>query len=294
MDDSMRWNLGEGDEISPGRFALSSLGGGHRYEAYLAWDEDLHHVVVAKLIRPHLANNETVLRAMETEARMIRTLQHPVLLRCFDLVMERPRPHLVLEHLEGPRLSTLLRKQRRLALEQIIPLGVGVASALVYMHNHGFVHLDVKPRNIIMCAPPRLIDMSVARSFDDARAAVQPIGTDPYMAPEQCHPGLYGWMGPKCDVWGWGATLYEAATGTLPFPRVPKASKIADRFPQLHLEPAPMGPDIPPALSELVMACLNKVPDDRPDQATVTAELEKLMTALPKRIVLSRLRPRAR
>jgi serine/threonine protein kinase len=293
-NEATQWAFEEGAEIAAGRYALSLLGGGHRFEAYLAWDDELHHVVVAKLLRPHLVTRASALAGLRAEAEAIWTLQHPVLLRCFDLVTDGPRPHLVLEHLEGPRLSTLLRRGGRLAIEQVVPLGVQVASALVYMHNRGYVHLDVKPRNIIMGAPPQLIDLSVARRIEDARRAVDPIGTDAYMAPEQCRPAALGPMGPQSDVWGWGVTMYEALTGATPFPRVSGATSESDRFPQLHLEPAPFPKDIPPPLRDLVGSCLRQRPEERPDQRDVTAELETLMAALPRRIVLSRLRPRIR
>src|SRR5687767_10597047 len=128
----------------------------------------MHTLVVAKLLRPHLVDDAHALRGLKKEAAMITGLDHPVLMRGFGAVKEGERPHLVLEHLEGPRLSTLLRQQRRLALEQAIPLGVQLSSALIFMHNQGVVHLDVKPRNIIMGAPPRLIDLSIARTFADA------------------------------------------------------------------------------------------------------------------------------
>lgn len=294
MDEHTRWRFEEGEEIAPGRYALSLLGGGHRYEAYLAWDDDLHHLVVAKLVRPHLVESDSAVAGLLAEADVVATLRHPALLRSFDVVTEGPRPHLVLEHLEGPRLSTLLRKQKRLAIEQALPLGVQLASALVYMHNHEHVHLDLKPRNVIMGAPPRLIDLSVARSFDRARSARDPIGTDAYMAPEQCQPRLLGGMGPEADVWGWGVTIYEAVTGTLPFPQIPEADAAAERFPQLHLDPAAPDRDVPAPLADLVMSCLAAQPGERPTMWEVAAALEPLVAALPRRVVLSRLRPRIR
>ena len=287
-----RWNFDEGDEIVPGRHALQLLGGGHRYEAYLAWDDELHSIVVAKLLRPNLVEDEGPLKGLRAEGDMLMALNHPVLMRAFDVVSSGPRPHLVLEHLEGPRLSTLLRKQKRLALEQAVSLGQQLSSALIYMHNKGFVHLDVKPRNTIMSGPPRLIDLSVGRSLSRAAQADEPIGTDAYMAPEQVQPRLMGGMGPKSDVWGWGTTMYEAITGTLPFPRVPDAQAQADRFPQLYLEPMPLPHDIPEQLGQVVMSTLAKRPDERPTQTQVAFALEPLAAAMPRRIVLSRFRPR--
>jgi len=138
---------------------------------------------------------------------MLRRLNHPVLLRCFDAVLDGSRPHVVLEHLEGPRLSTLLRKYGRLPMEQLLPLALEVCSALQYLSTEAVVHLDVKPSNIIMGAPPRLIDLSIARSIDEAVALDSSVGTDDYMAPEQCEPTAGSGPGPAADVWGLGVTI---------------------------------------------------------------------------------------
>lgn len=291
MTTAPSWELQEGDEITSERYALQLLGGGHKYEAYLAWDEEMQSVVVAKLLRPHLVEQGSALRTLRAEADALMGLNHPVLLRCFGVVDQGSKPHLVLEHMEGPRLSTLLRKQKRLALDQVIPLGLQLSSALHYMHRKEMVHLDVKPKNIIMGAPPRLIDLSIARSFERARTVNEPIGTDAYMAPEQCEPKLVGGMGPRSDVWGWGVTMYESITGVLPFPKVDHDAKDSDRFPQLHLDPTGFGPETPPRLAELVMSCLEKRPENRPQQSDIAGHLEPLIAALPRRIVLSRFRP---
>ena len=288
------WALQEGDEIVTGRHALKLLGGGHRYEAYLAWDEEMLSLVVAKLLRPNLVNSESALRTLAAEASATSILNHPVLLRSFGAQLDGPRPHLVLEFLEGPRLSTLLRHQGSLALEQAIPLGVQLASALHYMHRKDMVHLDVKPRNIIMGAPPRLIDLSIARTTEEAKATTHPVGTDAYMAPEQCEPRLVGPMGPRSDSWGWGVTMYEAVTGSLPFPKVENPNDEVAGLPQLHLDPRPLDADTPPALAELVLSTLEKRPENRPTQAEIAARLEPFVEAMPRKVVLSRLKPRLR
>ena len=292
MTETSGWALAEGEEITPGRYGLQLLGGGYQYEAYLAWDEEMQSLVVVKLLRPHLVSSESAIRTMRREADALALLSHPVLMRGFGAVTEGPRPHLVLEHLEGPRLSMLLRKQKRLELEQAIPLGRQLSSALHYMHGKQMAHLDVKPRNIIMGGPPRLIDLSVARTFERARRAVEPIGTDAYMAPEQCEPKLMGGMGPEADVWGWGITMYEAVTGVLPFPKLDLDPSEGNRWPQLHLDPAPLGPDVPEHLALLIMSTLEKRPENRPPQRDIFDLLEPLVASLPRRIVLSSFRPR--
>ena len=286
------WGFEQGDEITPRFLAMKTLGGGHSYEVYLAQDVHRLALVVVKLLRPHLVDNEREKRSLGREIEVLERLSHPVIVRSFGSGLDAGIPHVVLEHLEGPHLSRLIRKHP-LALEQIIPLAVQVASALHYMAAEGMVHLDVKPRNIIMGAPPRLIDMSVARDLEAAGRISGAIGTDPYMAPEQCDPTRAG-IGPPADVWGLGATLFHAVARRLPFPRAKEASKDLpeERWPQLVREPDPLPDDTPRVLGELILDCMAPEPGDRPEAADVIARLDPLVATLPSRPVLRRLRPR--
>ena len=288
-----RWGFEQGDEIYPGRHAVRLLGGGSRYEAYLAWDDALYSLVVVKVLRPHRVEDSSALEGLAAEARNLRTLQHPVILRCFGSVLEGPRPHLVLEFLEGPRLSTLLRRHGPLALEQLVPLGVQLCSALHYMHSRRMLHLDVKPQNIIMGAPPRLIDLSIARTLAEAAALDHAVGTDVYMAPEQCNPPATGTPGSEADVWGIGATLFEACSGYLPFPEGTddESAPAEQRWPQIVDEPAPLPREVPPVVAEPILACLARDPADRPTAAELAGMLEPLVGSLPKP-VLGRFKPR--
>jgi serine/threonine protein kinase len=289
-----RWGFEQGDEIVPGLHALKRLGGGHRYEAYLAFDDRLYTVVVAKVVRPHLVADPHTLGGLRTEARMLDRLDHPVILRSFGGELDGTRPHLVLEHLEGPRLSTLIRRYGPLPVEQLVPLGVQLCSAIHYLRQEGVVHLDIKPSNVIMGAPPRLIDLSVAQSAAEAGAMRRPVGTDPYMAPEQCDPDALGPVGPPADVFGLGVTLYRAGTGERPFSRAPEDPKRPeDRWPQLVEDPAPPNDRLPPAVAEPIMACLAAEPSQRPQPAEIAAALERVLEGLPKPR-LSRMKPRLR
>jgi eukaryotic-like serine/threonine-protein kinase len=240
------WGFAEGDVIAPGRHAISLLGGGRRYEAYLVWDDTLHALVVVKVVRPEQTGDADTLAGMAGEAEALARLAHPSLVRCFDAVLDGERPHLVLELLDGPRLSTLERRYG-VVVEQLLPLALQLCSALHYMARRGYAHLDVKPRNIIMSSTPKLIDLSVARTFDGARRTRLPIGTDAYMAPEQCDPLLFGTIDERTDVWGLGVTLYEALAGRRPFPPGDERSaELRERFPQVAHAPDPFPDDVLP------------------------------------------------
>ena len=293
--DPTRWGFQEGDEIIPGRFALRRLGGGWDYEAYLTWDDHLHALVVAKCLRPHLVGDAHAMRGLVREADLLMRLRHPVVVRGFDAVTDGERPHLVMEHLEGPNMSSLIRRYGPLALEQLLPLALQICSAIHYLAAEGLVHLDIKPRNIIMGAPPRLIDLSVARTLERAKKITGQVGTDAYMAPEQCDP-TRATIGPAADVWGLGATLYHGATGVVPFPR-PGYDRERDehvpsvRFPQLHSDPQPFPKRFPEVVADPIRACLHKDPEQRPSVDDVIHAIEPLVAELPTKPVLRRGRP---
>ena len=285
------WEMQEGDEIAPGLIALQLLGGGTRYEAFLAFDEQLHHATVAKMLRPHLIEDEGALRAFRDEAQLLASLNHPAIARLLRAAIDHERPHILLEFVEGPRLSTLIRRGH-LETEQAASLAVEVASALHYLHGLGVVHLDVKPKNLIMGAPPRLIDLSIARSLETAASLRIPVGTDAYMAPEQCRPEQ-GLVGSAADIWGLGATLHEALRGEPAFPRgsESKGASPAERWPQLERAPAALPVWIPSELSEVTEAALAYEVADRPTARKVAETVEPLLRR-PRRLLLNRLKPR--
>jgi serine/threonine-protein kinase len=287
-----KWGFAEGEAIVPRRSAIKRLGGGYRYEAYLAWDDHLRSLVVVKVVRPGLVDDRRTLRGLAAEVEMLERLDHPVIVRSFGAALEGPRPHVVLEHLEGPRLSTLLRKYGPLPAEQLVPLALQVAAAIHYLGEERVVHLDVKPANIIMGAPPRLIDLSIAETTEDCREIASAVGTDSYMAPEQCLPEATHPIGPAADVWGLGVTLYRAAADKRPFGKGDRDSADpAKRWPQLVEPPAPLDAKIPSGIAEPIIACLAFDPAARPSPGAVADSLEAVLEDLPKPKI-SKLKPR--
>jgi serine/threonine-protein kinase len=155
------------------------------------------------------------------------------------------------------------------------------------------VHLDVKPKNVLMAPPPRLIDLSVARTVEAARATRGAVGTDRYMAPEQTGTGLAREMGHATDVWGLGVTMYESLAGRRPFPDGDPSASGAARFPQLVRGAEPLPRDVPEPLSSLIRASLERRPGDRPTAADIVHELDPLTEAIPPQPILGKVRVRA-
>jgi serine/threonine protein kinase len=285
------WGLRDGDEIAPGRTILRRIGGGRRFEVFLVWDDHRLAMLVAKVLRPDQVEHPQGPHELAREADALDRLGHPVLVRGFDAVLRGRFPHLLIEHLEGPTLWELLEGGRGLSLEQLLPLGLHMASALHYLCGEGMVHLDVKPDNIVMGAPPRLIDLSVTRTVADAAELRHPTGTDAYMAPELCSGGATGTIGAPADVFGLAATLQHALTGAPPWPRADGARESPDpavRFPQLVAPAEPLPRRTPPELAEALSAGLARAPEDRPTASQFAAALEPLVGRLPRRMLLGR------
>lgn len=291
-DEDRGWGFAEGDEITRELTAVRLLGGGSSYEAYAAFDDITYGPVVVKVIRPGRLGDGSSLRGLRREVDSLSRVNHPVVARGLRAVLEGDRPHLVLEAIDGPRLSTLIRKHGRLHPHQYVPLGIEIASALHYFRRADVVHLDIKPSNIIMGSPARLIDLSVARRADEAAALRTPIGTDSYMAPEQCDPPDSGSPGYASDVWGLGTTLYEAVSGDRAFERPRAGQGGPARHPQLDTGPAPLPSSVPEDVAAVVMACLSPHPSDRPQPHEVAEGLQPALASMPKGSILTGWRSR--
>ena len=277
------WGFAEGDAITDDLTAIKLLGGGTTYEAYLAFDDVTYAPTVVKIVRPHRVDDESSLRGLAREVDALSMVNHHVVARGMRAVLDGDRPHVVLEAIDGPRLSTLIRRYGPLPEQQYLPLGIELASALHYFRRRGLVHLDVKPSNVVMGAPARLIDLSVARRVEEAAELDHAIGTDAYMAPEQCDPPASGRPGFASDVWGVGATLFHAIAGYRPFDAGdPDAAAAADRFPQL----ADLAYDLPETIasdvSKIVLACLEPDPADRPLPHELAEGLQPALERAPK------------
>lgn len=263
-------------DLPPGLVGLCELGGGVHHEVWLAYDESRLAPVVVKILRPELVGDADAVASTLREIEVLSQLAHPSIVRLYDFDDGTGRPYLVQEHLDGPTLSALIFRDGPVQLHQLLPLALELAGGVHYLHARGLLHLDVKPSNVIMGAPAKLIDLSLTLDLDTAAALDYPVGSDEYMPPEQCDPVAHGPIGPSADVWSIGATLYRAAVGH-------RAWRFGgdDRWPQLSTPPAPMPDFVPAPVRDLVMECLAFDPADRPTTVELVERIEPLLAALP-------------
>jgi eukaryotic-like serine/threonine-protein kinase len=260
------WMLPAGAQIDPSLVIIESLGGGTRYEVFRAWDRQLFCQVAVKVVRPNRVSDDRVIDGFEREIDLSAGLRHPNLVGLLRWTTAAPRPYLVFEYI-GARTVGAHLDRARVTIPETCLLGIRVLSALHYLHSKEILHLDVKPDNVTMGDPPRLLDLSLARRFSGSLKLRHTMGTGPYMPPEQCD---HGELTPQSDLFALGATLYEAVSGMRPFPPGDEdAPERTARYPQLIEDAYGIENlvEIPPMLARLIMSCLSRDPARRPKSA---------------------------
>ena len=258
-----------------GRYQLLSLAGrGGMAEVYCAVDSRLNRLVAVKVLSKHMAEDRERSQRFEEEARAIAALNHPHICTLHDVGSDGGMHYLVFEYLVGELLSDRLSRGA-LPLPEAIDYATQIADALAHAHEHGIIHLDLKPRNIMLTRTgvklldfgiaelhypdtPKSSGVSLKRNAIDSNSATP--GTRGYMAPEQIEGRE---TDARTDIFGFGVVMYEMLTGRFLFPsRSPTAtasSVLSDNPPPAsQLQPA-----VPPALDFLIARCLARHPSER-------------------------------
>lgn len=230
--------------------------------------------VAIKFLLPEHAARADLVQRFFNEARSINAIRHPHILEIYDFVQQRGPDgpslvYMVMEHLEGEDLRIRLAREKRLAPQAVVHIGVQVAEALATAHDANIIHRDLKPDNIFLCQQPldfvKVLDFGAAKAFGDRPGAdlTRPgvaIGTPEYMAPEQI---LSRNVDGRVDAYALGVVLYELLTGDVPF----SSPNIADVLAMHSRKEAPpmieRGVEVPPALEAIVQRCLEKDPAAR-------------------------------
>jgi len=200
---------------------LELAGRGGMAEVYKATHPILHQVVAIKLMRESIQDDPIMRVFFERESRALRNLDHPNIIKVFDVGKVDNRPYIVMEFIQGNVLGELL-KHGKLSLATATSMLKPICSALDYMHAHGIIHRDIKPGNIMVDTTnpiprPLLMDFGLAKVLGDSSLVSHSMvaGTFAYIAPEQieAQQNIDG----RADIYALGVMTYQLLTGELPF-----------------------------------------------------------------------------
>ncbi|GIF02109.1 hypothetical protein Ari01nite_95730 [Paractinoplanes rishiriensis] len=231
-----------------------------------------------KLLQPSTAAHDEVLRRLHRTVALLAAARHPSLVRVHEVGVHDGRPYVLLDLVEGRRLTDVLAGGP-LPDADLIRVGLGLAGALTAVHGCGLVHRDVKPDNVLLEADgsPRLIDFGLAERVA-GETGDQVAGTLAYTAPERTGM-LHRQADGRADLYSLGVLLYECATGSAPY----SSSDVGELL-RLHAvapvpDPRDAAPALSPALAGIIRKLLAKDPDDRYQSGTgLLADLEAART----------------
>jgi len=249
------------------------LGGGGMSRVFVAEDTALGRSVVVKVLPPEMASGVSIER-FKREITLAARLQHPHIVPLLSAGETGGLPYFTMPFVEGESLRARLARGEEVPLKAAVHLLREVASALAYAHRKGVIHRDIKPENVLITEQHAMVtDFGVAKAIsaathadaDGLTAVGVALGTPAYMAPEQVagDPGTDH----RADIYAFGVIAYELLAGRAPF-----AGRTAQALMAAHVLETPEAISsrrvgVPAELSALVMRCLEKSPDNRPQSA---------------------------
>jgi eukaryotic-like serine/threonine-protein kinase len=260
---------------------IRSVGSGGFSTVFEAQDQTDDKRVALKVFEwpPNTRKDPKFVSAFLRESYELSKLTHPNIVTFRDFGQHGPYYYMVMEFLDGQTLDDLVEKQGALSEESVALVGVEVARALGYLHNHRIIHRDIKPSNIMITrdGDVKLLDFGLAKQITDTTLRMDDeIRATPLFAAPECFRENEPADG-KSDVYSLGTTLYFAATQSNPFEGDTVMAIIANHF-QKHAPPlSKVTAGIHEPLSQLIGQMMSKRKDDRP---TVTELIRTLATML--------------
>ena len=242
------------------------LARGGMAQVYLARDRALDRPVGVKELVPEFATDPSFVERFRREAQAAANLSHPNIVGVYDWGAQDGTYFIVMEYIDGPSLSKVLRTEGPLHPRRAAEIASEVAAGLGFAHSRGVVHRDVKPGNVLLTrsGESKVTDFGIARAMsssdEDLTQAGSVMGTATYFSPEQAQ-GLP--VDPRSDLYSLGVVLYELVAGRPPFAG---DSPLAIAY--KHVQDAPEPPsahisDLPAGLEAIIMKLLSKRPEDR-------------------------------
>ena len=247
---------------------IREIGSGATSHVYLARDTFAERDVAIKVLdfaRGVDAESERLQhKAFVAEASLAGKLNHPHIIDIYDAVVEPNRSYLVMEYVPGSTLEKHSARDRLLPIGKVVEIVFKCIRALEYAHQHGIIHRDIKPGNILLSADGETKISDFGASFqqrlEDKTTQIKGIGSPAYMSPEQLRLEP---LNQQTDIYSLGVTMFRLLTGRLPYEA---GSHVALTYAILNTpppKPSSLRPDLPPLLDEIVLKAIDKDPATR-------------------------------
>lgn len=250
---------------------LEQVGEGGMSKVWKAWDTINHRIVAVKILNSEFAGNGDEVKAFREEERMMEEISHPGVVQAYDFANCDGHWYYIMEFVDGYTFADFLKRKQHVSEGDCLLICESIASALDYAwNNHGVVHCDIKPENIMIntSGEVKLMDLGISHRFRAAdpstiAASEHILGTPAYISPEQ----VYGDVEPDCraDIYSLAATIFHLATGRVLFPGLDNESMMrAHCYPENQArDPRSYRPELSEGFCQMLEAMLVKDRDYR-------------------------------
>ncbi|MFS0782353.1 Stk1 family PASTA domain-containing Ser/Thr kinase [Bacillus sp. 1P06AnD] len=263
-----------------GRYRLiEMIGGGGMANVYLAEDMILEREVAVKILRMDFSNDEEFIKRFNREAQSATSLAHPNIVSIYDVGEEDQIYFIVMEYVRGMTLKQYIQTTAFIPIEKTLMIMEQIAEAISHAHQHGIIHRDIKPQNILIDenGHVKITDFGIATALS-ATSITQTnavLGSVHYLSPEQARGGM---ANKKSDIYSMGIVMFELLTGRLPFSGESAVSIALKHLQSSTPSPRRWNPAIPQSVENIVLKATAKDPFHRYESADEMKE--DLLTAL--------------
>ena len=236
---------------------LGKIGTGGMADVYKAKDHKLNRFVAVKVLKPEFREDKTFIRKFRSEAQAAAGLTHPNIVNVFDVGDDEGVYYIVMELIEGITLKEYIAKKGKLSIKEATSIAIQVSMGLEAAHNHGIVHRDVKPQNIIISTDGKVkvTDFGIARAASSNTISSNVMGSVHYSSSEQVRGG---YSDEKSDIYSLGITLYEMVTGRVPFDGDTTVAIAIKHLQEEMVPPSVYTENLPYSLEQIIFKCTQK------------------------------------